>query len=89
MSEADLIHETHVALVIVLIMSLPPLIAAAIVGLMIGLLQAVTQIQDQTLSLVFKLLAVMLTLMVVGPLLLGPLLDQTEHLLAEFPAMTR
>ena len=89
MSEADLIHETHMALVIVLIMSLPPLIAAAIVGLVIGLLQAVTQIQDQTLSLVFKLLAVMLTLMVVGPLLMGPLLDQTEHLLAEFPAMTR
>lgn len=47
---------------LVLLLSLPPIITAAVVGVMVSLVQAVTQIQDQTLSFGFKLVAVIITL---------------------------
>lgn len=54
---------THKALLLVLLLSLPPIITAAVVGVMVSLVQAVTQIQDQTLSFAFRLVAVIITLM--------------------------
>lgn len=53
---------TGQTLKLVLIASMPPVIAAAVVGIFISLLQALTQIQEQTLPFAFKLLAVALTL---------------------------
>jgi type III secretion protein S len=55
---------THKALVLVLLLSLPPIVVAAVVGILVSLVQAVTQIQDQTLSFAFRLVAVIITLMV-------------------------
>jgi type III secretion protein S len=55
---------THKALVLVLLLSLPPIVVAALVGILVSLVQAVTQIQDQTLSFAFRLVAVIITLMV-------------------------
>jgi type III secretion protein S len=55
---------THKALMLVLLLSLPPIITAAVVGVLVSLAQAVTQIQDQTLSFAFRLVAVILTLMI-------------------------
>ena len=49
--------------------SLPILTAAMIVGLVIGILQTATSIQEQTLSFVPKILAVILTAMFLGPTL--------------------
>lgn len=67
----------------------PPLGAALLVGLLVGMLQAATQIQDQTLPMTFKLLAVFGTLMALAGTLFPPLLAHTQLLLDEFPAMTR
>ena len=50
------------ALLLVLYLSMPPIIAAAGVGTLVALLQALTQVQEQTLSFAFKLLAVILVI---------------------------
>lgn len=55
------------ALVVAIAVSLPALLVAAFVGLVVSGLQAVTQLQDVTLSHLPRLLAVALTLVLVGP----------------------
>ncbi len=62
MSEADVVDFTAKALLLVLFLSLPPIIAAAFVGTLVSLLQALTQIQEQTLSFVIKLCVVVITI---------------------------
>ena len=63
------------ALMTVLLLSAPALVVAIIVGLGVGLLQALTQIQDQTLPQAVKLVAVLLTIVFVGPLLASQVLE--------------
>ena len=60
----DLIRE---ALIGALIIGTPVLLAGMVTGLIIGLLQALTQIQDQTVSFVPKILAMALVMMVCMP----------------------
>jgi type III secretion protein S len=55
---------TYKALMLVLLLSLPPIITAALVGVAVSLVQAVTQVQDQTLSFAFRLVAVIVTLLI-------------------------
>lgn len=62
MSEEQLVFLTSEVLWLVLMLSLPVVLVAATVGGLVGLLQALTQIQDQTVSYVFKLVACALTL---------------------------
>lgn len=81
--------ELQSMLGIVLVMALPPLLGAMAVGLIVGILQAVTQIQDQSLPIAFKLLVVILILALAGPMLTMPLLRQSAQLFDQFPAMTR
>lgn len=89
MQHANLIEQFQTTVGIVLYISLPPLIAAVVVGLVVGILQAVTQVQDQSLPVVFKLLVVMVILALGGPLLVVPLVRLTERLFDNFPMMTR
>lgn len=56
-------------LVLVLLLSGPPLAASLVTGFVIGLLQAATQIQDTTLAFVPKLVVVLLVLAAMGPVL--------------------
>jgi len=58
MTEADVATLTSDALMLTLILSMPPIIVATVVGLMVSLLQALTQIQEQTLSFAVKLICV-------------------------------
>jgi type III secretion protein S len=84
-----LIDQLQATLWIVLFMALPPLLAAMAVGLIVGILQAVTQVQDQSLPSAFKLLVVILILVVAGPLLVQPLVRLSGQLFDGFPTMTR
>lgn len=61
--------------------SFPVLIIALLVGLVISILQATTQIQEQTLSFVPKLIAVMLTLIVFGSFMLNELIGFTTNII--------
>ncbi|MFJ5452525.1 type III secretion system export apparatus subunit SctS [Pectobacterium jejuense] len=54
------------AMVMVVLLSAPPLLVAVIVGVLISLLQAVMQLQDQTLPFAVKLISVGLTLALCG-----------------------
>ena len=55
---------------LVLLISGGPMLASMLVGLVIGIFQATTQIQEQTLSFVPKLIAVFFSLLVLGPWML-------------------
>ncbi|MBS0643371.1 MAG: type III secretion system export apparatus subunit SctS [Acetobacteraceae bacterium] len=58
MNQADIASMTGDALLLVLVLSMPPIIVATVVGLVVALLQALTQIQEQTLSFAVKLICV-------------------------------
>lgn len=77
------------ALWTVLLVSAPALLVAILVGFGVGLLQALTQIQDQTLPQAIKLVAVLLVLIITGPLLAGLIVNITDQVLNNFPAWSR
>ena len=66
MSEAEIINHASQALLLVLLLTLPPIVAAALVGTLVSLVQALTQVQEQTLSFAFKLVAVMAVLILLS-----------------------
>jgi flagellar biosynthetic protein FliQ len=65
----------------------PLLLIALIAGLVIGMLQAATQINESTLSFIPKLLLLVLTLFVSGPWILRVLSDFTRDLYASIPTV--
>ncbi len=67
------------------VLSLPVLGTALVVGLVIGLLQAITSIQEQTLSFVPKLIAIVVTFVIVGPWMLRLLVQYTGEVIAGLP----
>ena len=74
------------ALFITSIISAPVLVAGMFVGLVIGLLQALTQIQEQTVAFVPKLVAMGLALAFTLPWILAQLLDYSENLFRNIPS---
>jgi type III secretion protein S len=62
MQSADLVNYANQALYLSLLLSLPAIIVAAVVGTLFAILQAVTQIQEQTLSYAVKLIATVVAL---------------------------
>ena len=87
MTEAVLAHQVNTALVLTLLLSAPPLLIAAVVGLTIGLLQAITQIQDQSLPQVFKIIAILIALIFMGAILVAPLIEFTDRILQDVSAV--
>ncbi len=63
------------AVAVVLKLGGPPLLAALLVGLVMSLVQAVTQVHEQTVAFVPKMLAVVAALVLLGPFMLGTLAD--------------
>ncbi|MGB1272005.1 MAG: type III secretion system export apparatus subunit SctS [Endozoicomonas sp.] len=62
MADPHVLTLTAQALMLTLLLSMPPIIAASAVGLLISLIQALTQIQEQTLPFAFKLIAVIISI---------------------------
>jgi flagellar biosynthetic protein FliQ len=73
------------AMWVMLLLAGPVLGLGLAVGLVVSLLQAITQINEQTLSFVPKLAAMALVFLVLGPWMLTTLLDFTRHLLLSLP----
>ena len=65
--------------------ALPMLGVALIVGLLISVLQAVTQIQEQTLSFIPKILGLVAVVAIAGPWMLGTVVDWTTELWSQIP----
>ena len=72
------------ALYLVMILSMPPIIVASVVGIVLSLIQAITQLQEQTLAFGVKLLAVGLTLFLMGKWLSGEILRYSEDIFNRF-----
>jgi flagellar biosynthetic protein FliQ len=68
------------AMIMALIIVGPILVIGMIIGLFISLVQAVTQIQEQTLSFVPKLFAMAIAVMIVMPWMFQRLIEYTRHL---------
>ncbi len=84
-----LMVKVNEALLTVLIASSPILLAAMLIGVLVGLIQALTQIQDQTLPQAVKLIAALLIIMMLGPLFARGIVEQASTALDEFPVLTR
>ncbi len=82
--DAYFVSISKQSLYLVLILSGPPVLAALIVGLMVSIMQATTQVQEQTLTFVPKLVAIILVLVLLGPLGMVELMDFTTNLFANF-----
>lgn len=87
--EAYIISITKQSLYLTLILTAPPVAAAMMVGLVISLLQATTQIQEQTLTFVPKLVAVIVTLAIVGPWTMMQLVNFANSLMDSFPTYVK
>jgi flagellar biosynthetic protein FliQ len=73
------------ALEITLLLAAPLLIVALVTGLIVGAFQAATQINEQTLSFIPKLLAMALAVVVSGPWMLKVLMSYTRELFESIP----
>jgi flagellar biosynthesis protein FliQ len=74
-------------LILVLLLSAPPLLASMVIGFVVGLFQAATQIQDQTLAFVPKLVVVLVVLVAMGPVLGSSLVRFTQAMLLAIPSL--
>ena len=72
-------------IVTVLYLSAPPLIASLAVGILISMFQAVTQLQDQTLTFVPKIIVVIVVLLIFGPWMLSVMGNFATVIFTHFP----
>lgn len=75
------------AIEVTVLLTAPVLLSALVVGLLIGMLQAATQINEMTLSFVPKLAAIAIILVVTGPWLLTVIMDFTVTLFTDIPVL--
>ncbi|GGX79366.1 MULTISPECIES: flagellar biosynthesis protein FliQ [Vogesella] len=73
------------ALFILIIVAAPPLAVSLLVGLLVSILQAATQINEMTLTFIPKLIAMFLVLVLAGPWMLTTLMDYTTRLFQSIP----
>ena len=83
---AYILGITKQSLYLTLILSGPPVVIALSIGLMVSLIQATTQIQEQSLTFVPKLVGVFVTLALLGSWLMEQLWEHAELLLTGFPS---
>jgi|WetSurMetagenome_2_1015567.scaffolds.fasta_scaffold1003122_2 flagellar biosynthesis protein FliQ len=77
------------AIKLVLLLSLPLLGVGLVVGLLVAVLQATTQIQEMTLSFVPKIVAVLLALLAVSPWMISKMSYFTSHLIQSIPEIIK
>jgi flagellar biosynthetic protein FliQ len=75
------------ALEITIMLSAPLLLAALIIGLLVGVFQAATQINEMTLSFIPKLIGMAGTLVVAGPWMLKTIVGYTRELFESIPGL--
>lgn len=72
-------------LFLALILTGPPVVTALLVGLVISILQATTQVQEQTLTFVPKLVSIVIMLALMGPWMLSQLVAFATSIYGSFP----
>lgn len=75
------------ALEVMLMLAAPMLLVALVVGLIVGVFQAATQINEMTLSFIPKLVALAATMVIAGPWMLKLLVSYTRELYESIPSL--
>jgi flagellar biosynthesis protein FliQ len=73
------------AMELLLLVSAPVLLVALVVGLTVSLFQAVTQINEATLSFLPKLVAIIVALMIAGPWMMSTLVEYLQRVITSIP----
>lgn len=89
MTQTYVIHLARESLLMVLTLAGPPMAAALLIGLVISVLQATTQIQDQMLNLVPKIVGVFVVILLLGSWLLNSAVSFTTGLFTQIPEIIR
>ncbi|HBX23692.1 MAG TPA: EscS/YscS/HrcS family type III secretion system export apparatus protein [Desulfotomaculum sp.] len=89
MTESFIIELVREAIMMVCIIALPPLVVALLVGLVISIMQAATQVQEQSLTFVPKIIAVFLTLAIMAPWSIRIMISFTNRVFNRIPDLLR
>lgn len=85
MFQSHVIQLAYQGLLLILILSAPPILISMFFGILVAIFQAATQIQEQTLSFTIKLVAVTLTLMFMGGWLGAQIMSFASNIFLNFP----
>ena len=89
MNHAELLNYAQQCLIVVLRLSLVPIVVATVIGILVSLLQALTQIQEQTLGFAVKLIAIAITIMFSASWMGSEILLYTHDIFTHFPLIGR
>ena len=84
MFASEIYQLAYQALLLILILSGPPILISMMFGLTVAVFQAATQIQEQTLSFTIKLVAVIMTLMLMGGFLATQIMQFAQTIFLNF-----
>lgn len=87
MNQDTVVNLASQAMSLALKVAGPLLLVALVIGLVVSVFQAVTQIQEQSLSLIPKIVGVAVVVVVLGPWMLGQLVSYTTDLYTAIPTM--
>lgn len=85
MFQTQVVQLAYQGMLLILILSAPPILVSMFFGIIVAIFQAATQIQEQTLSFTIKLVAVTLTLMVLGSWLGAQIMSFASDIFVNFP----
>jgi len=86
MDAQQVLSEGQNALLMLLMVSAPVLLVVLVVGLLVSIFQAATQINEATLSFVPKIVAAVAVMVFAGPWMMGTLVDYLQRTLQSIPA---
>ena len=84
-THTHVVQLAYQGLLLILILSAPPILISMFFGILVAIFQAATQIQEQTLSFTIKLVAVTLTLMFLGQWLGAQIMSFSVNIFTHFP----
>lgn len=84
-AHSHVVQLAYQGLLLILILSAPPILVSMFFGILVAIFQAATQIQEQTLSFTIKLVAVTLTLMFMGGWLGAQIMSFSLNVFTHFP----
>ena len=86
MTDAAVVGIAKEAVLTILLVARPALGIGMLVGLLVSIFQATTQIQEQSLTFIPKIVAVLVSIVIFGPWMLRLLVDFAQRLLANLPS---
>lgn len=84
-SSTHVVQLAYQGLLLILILSAPPILVSMFFGIIVAIFQAATQIQEQTLSFTIKLVAVVLILMLMGGWVGAQIMSFSTNIFDNFP----